>query len=482
VEGGQNLLYVRQLPDIITPDIISDIISYHETYMRPRYKRLKAYYKTHHKIEHREMSDTSKPNNKLIHDYPGYIVNMCVGYFLGKPVAYNSKSSNDSYLSTLQDIFDFNDEADENAEIEKTCSIMGEAFEILFQDEDGKTRFIQVPNDQIIVVYDTTLDPKIKVAVRYYKVLDVNNNTTIKIDVYTAYKISHYTQNGLNYTLDSEEKHYFDEVPVIHYLNNKEQIGDFERVISLIDAYDKQQSNTQNDFDYFTDAYLKIKNMDGTDKEDINQMRENRAIKVGQDGDVEWLVKDMNDAALENYKTRLNKDIHKFSDVPDLSDEAFAGDLSGIAIRFKLFCLEQIASMKERKFKRALQRRIELITNILNIRGGNYIYTDIDMTFTRNIPANLTEIVQMVQGLKGTVSEGTLLAQIPFITDVKAEKDKIKKEQEENPSVNFDTVPPRDAGGEVNGQQPILDEQASADSTQYLQQSGAKESETTAGV
>jgi SPP1 family phage portal protein len=406
--------------------------------MLPRYKKLKRYYKLHHDIEERTIEDSSKPNNKLIHDYPGYIVNMATGYFLGKPVAYSSKSNNNNYLNTLQRMFDYNDESDENAEIEKTCSIQGEAFEIMFQDEDANTRFIQVPNEQIIVVYDTTLDPKIKVAVRYYNVIDQNNNTITKVEVYTADKISYYTlQGGLTYVLDGEVEHYFEEVPIIHYINNAEQIGDFERVITLIDAYDKQQSNTQNDFDYFTDAYLLLVNLSDSDNNDIKDMKNNRIMLVGEGGDARWLIKDINDTALENYKNRLNKDIHKFSNIPDLSDEAFAGDLSGVAIRFKLFCLEQIASMKERKFKKALQRRIELITNILNIKGGNYDYTDIDMSFTRNIPANTTEFVNMVTQLKGTLSEQTLIAQIPFVADPQAELEKVKKEQESSLEYNF---------------------------------------------
>ncbi len=448
------MIVVRSMPDEIDSNIIGNLIDFHKTHLLPRYVKMQKYYKLHHDIEDRTMNDSSKPNNKLINDYPGYIVNMCTGYFLGKPVAYSSKSNDDNYLNTLQGIFDYNDEADENAEIEKTCSIKGEAFELLYQDEDANTRFTQVPNEQIIVVYDTTLDPRIKVAIRYYNIIDEKNNTSTKVEVYTKDKISYYTlKAGLTYVLDSEEEHYFKEVPIVHYINNNEQIGDFERVITLVDAYDKQQSNTQNDFDYFTDAYLKIKNMSDTNNSDINSMKENRVILIEGDGDADWLIKNVNDAALENYKNRLNKDIHKFSDVPDLSDESFAGDLSGVAIRFKLFCLEQIAAMKERKFKKALQKRIELITTILNIKGGNYVYTDVDMSFTRNIPANVTELANMVTQLKGTLSEGTLIGQLPFVTDVQAELDKLKNEQESTldyniPNVNINTS--NNSSGDIN--------------------------------
>ncbi|AKA68537.1 phage portal protein [Clostridium scatologenes] len=449
------MIVIRDIPDIIDSAVIDTLISYHKKNMLPKYQNMQKYYELHHDIENRTIEDSSKPNNKLINDYPGYIVNMCTGYFLGKPVAYSSKSNDDNYLNTLQGIFDYNDEADENAEIEKTCSIKGEAFELAYQDEEANTRFIQVPNEQIIVIYDITLDPKIKIAIRYYDVIDINNTTITKVEVYTADKISYYTKNSQGYVLDEEREHFFKEVPIIHYINNNEQMGDFERVISLIDAYDKQQSNTQNDFDYFTDAYLKIKNMSDTENSDITSMKENRVILIEGDGDADWLIKNVNDAALENYKNRLNKDIHKFSDVPDLSDESFAGDLSGVAIRFKLFCLEQIAAMKERKFKKALQRRIELITNILNIKGGNYTYTDIDMSFTRNIPANVTELVNMVTQLKGTLSEGTLIGQLPFVTDVQAEMDKIKDEQESTldyniPKANSNGNEPNNSSGDIN--------------------------------
>lgn len=445
------MIVVRTIPEEITGDTISTLIEFHKTKMLPKYQKMQQYYELHHVIENMTVEDSSKPNNKLINDYPGYIVNMTTGYFLGKPVAYSSKSNQDNYLNMLQVIFDYNDEADENAELAKSCSIKGEAFELIYQDEDANTRFIQVPNEQILVIYDTTLEPKIKCALRYYDVTSIDNTKKTKVEFYTVNRIAYYVQSGQSYTLEEEKEHYFGEVPVIHYLNNAEQMGDFERVITLIDAYDKQQSNTQNDFDYFTDAYLKIKNMSGTGSEEVNTMKENRVILVEGEGDADWLIKNVNDAALENYKSRLNKDIHKFSDVPDLSDESFAGDLSGVAIRFKLFCLEQIASMKERKFKKALQRRIELITNILNIKGGNYTYTDIDMSFTRNIPANLLELVQMVTQLKGTLSEGTLISQLPFVTDVQAELGKIKQEEESNLDYNIQqTTTPNNTNGDVN--------------------------------
>jgi SPP1 family phage portal protein len=294
--------------------------------------------------------------------------------------------------------------------------------------------------------------------------------------------LKHYDDYLGELTLTDQKDNLFGDVPIIHFKNNYELTGDFEGVISLIDAYDNMQSDSMNDFDYFSDAYLMLKGMEGTDTEDVATMKKNRIILVDDNGDARWLVKDINDTAVENFKKRLNSDIHKFSKTPDLDDEKFSGNLSGIAIKFKLFCLEQLAVMKERKFKKALQRRNELITNMLNLKGADYNYTEVDMTFVRNIPANLVDIATMINDLRGVVSNQTLIAQLPFVTDVQEEMDKVKQEQEENPSINLDNVPSRVDGGGKGGQQPVLDEQASTDSPQHLQQSGTEESKATPGV
>jgi SPP1 family phage portal protein len=89
--------------------------------------------------------------------------------------------------------------------------------------------------------------------------------------------------------------------------------------------------------------------------------------------------------------------------------------------------------VKERKFRRGLQRRLELISNVQVKKLGSFDWRAIDITFTRNIPANELEIAQMVSTLSNVVSTETLLAQIPFVEDVEAEVKRLEKEKESNP-------------------------------------------------
>ena len=425
--------------DKIDQATINDLIKFHSEKLLPRYRYLQRYYEGRHDILDKTVSDESKPNNKLVNDYPGYIVDLITGYFMGKPVAYSSKSGDDTYLQELQDIFDYNDEADENAELAKTASIKGEAFELIYVDENANIRFTQIDDEQTILVYGTEVDSTPVLGVRYYKLHTLNSFDGIEetiVEVYTKTTVSKYKSFGGELSLLEEKEHFFKEVPIIHYLNGKEIQGSFEKIISLIDAYNSAQSDTANDFSYFTEAYLKVTNATFGDGEEatksIQAMKTNRVIELPEGGDASFLTKDINDVAVENYKKRLNQDIHKFAKVPDLSDEQFSGNVSGISIKLKYAALDQSTAIRERKFKRALQRRAELITNILNIKGNNYNYADIDFMFTRCIPSNIVELADVAQKLTGIVSKSTILTILPFITDGASEEEKLKKEQEES--------------------------------------------------
>ncbi|MGL5253907.1 MAG: phage portal protein, partial [Brevinema sp.] len=159
-------------------------------------------------------------------------------------------------------------------------------------------------------------------------------------------------------------------------------------------------------------------------------MKEKMAIILEDGGDIDWLIKQIDDGAMENYKNRLREDMHIFSNVPNMTDEAFGGNLSGVAVSYKLWGLEQVCAIKERKFKKALQRRIELIAHILNIQGGNYNYMDIEVQFRRNKPQNILEIAQIITMLSTELSRETRLKMLPTIENVQDELDKLQEEKQ----------------------------------------------------
>lgn len=380
------------------------------------------------------MRDKSKPNNKIANAYASYITDTLVGYFIGEPISYTS--NDETLLQDLTMIFEYNDEADENAELAKNASIYGVAYELLYlSEEDKMIRFKSLDPKQIIPIFDKSIEGNLLAVIRYYEDYDVvadDTNTIIEV-IDNAY-VRRYRLNT-SLTLLEEYPHYFQMVPVAIFKNNEEERGDFENVISLIDAYDKMESDTLNDFEYFVDAYLALYGFTA-DTDDVASMKENRILLMDEGTSAEWLIKQTSDVYVENMKNRLDADIHKFAKCPNMSDKEFASNASGVAIKFKLLGTENLVSIKERKFKRGLQQRLELMSMINGVLRETFDWRAIDIIFTRNVPSNDTDIANMVNTLRDIVSEETLLAQIPFVENVQDELERLKQEREENKELN----------------------------------------------
>lgn len=428
-------MYRCDIEELTEAGIYTLMKDYKQKHM-PRLEKLQKYYETKNDILDRVYTDKGKPNNKIANGFAKYIVDVLRGYFTGEPVRYVSKNKN--FMSILQQTFDYNDEHNENSRIAKVMGIKGRCFEILYIDEDSKIRFKHVSPDSMFAIYDNSLEENMIAAVRYYNIRKLEAGTTVtKVEVYLKEKTMYYEEDQGTLILLYEKENLFGGVPVIEFVNNDEYLGDFETVISLINAYDKAQSDSLNELEYFADAYLVLQGMPETNKDDVKEMKENRVIVLpdameGEKAGAYWLTKDINDTLVENLKKRLQSDIHKYSMSPDLNDESFAGNLSGVAIEYKLWGLEQAAITKESNFKLGLQRRIELICNMLRIKGqGTFNYLDIEMSFTRNMPTNIPELVTMAQDAAGMISNQTRISLLPFIEDPQAEIDRLKQEQGE---------------------------------------------------
>lgn len=407
----------------MTTELLDKIMELHIT-EEARKQRLSNYYLGEQDILLRSMSDSSKPNNKNVHSYGNYITDSITGYFMGQPVTYAAKSADyEDMVVEMKSIFNYNDEQSINVELAKNASKYGVAYELTYIDENAEIRFKDLDPIHCIPVYSNTLDEDLIYFIRYYND-DIFDSESRAIEVYSKYDATIYSGKKGELRLVDNYPHAFKLVPVSVYYNNTEELGDYELVVSLIDSYDKLTSDSINDFEQFADAYLTLKGMDGTDGNDIAAMKENRVLLLPTEGEAAWLTKAINDTYFQNTINNLDADIHKFAKVPDMMDEAFGSNLSGIAIKYKLIALENKVAVKEAYFKKGLQRRIELINNILSIIGNAYEYLGIDITFHRNLPVNELEAVQMANQVNGLVSDETMLSILPFVNDPAAEIEK----------------------------------------------------------
>ena len=413
---------------MLTSQQIKEAIQKHRTEL-PRYQKLYRYYTGKNDILNRTLPDPLKPNNKIATSYCSLIVDTVVGYFASKPITYLSRSGNQKYLDDLHEIFILNDEEDANAEIVKDFTIFGKCYELVYIDRSGDIRFTQYSPIEMYVEKDS--QDNVLFGIRYWNEKQ-GDSDVIKVEAYDAEGFYYFTSfdNGETFVLDNSIPHYFGEVPIVIYKNNDEEIGDFEKQIPLVDAIDKILSDSANELESFANAYLLIKGYQGTKPEDIQAMRQNGVLLLDNQGDAQWLIKNINNQFQQNFFETIDDLIHIQTATPKLTTEEFSSNLSGIAIGFKLFGLESKCSVKERKMEKALRKRIRLITNILNLKGANYNYTDIQFQFSRNIPQNDMEITQQIVQLANMVDLETRLSWHPKIQNPKQVIEKLKKEQD----------------------------------------------------
>lgn len=417
---------------------IEDIQHFIRLYLKKiaRYRKLENYYRGHHEVLDRA-SVNKTYTNKLVHPYPKYITDFNTGFFMGKGIKYiaadEDSSEDDEFLEKYQDICKYNNERKENLGIAKSCSIKGDSYELLWIDENSQVRFKEVEPENAFLIYSDSLDEEPVFGVRFYS-LDSDGQNVKYVELYDrSGKKVYKTDSKGDTVVVAEEPHYFDGVPLIHFKNNEEMQGDFEQVISLIDAYNAEQSNTLDDMDEFSDAYLALINYQATDKDDIDKMKKNKVLLLDDNGNAKWLIKDVNDGWIENFKLRLNKDIHKFSFTPDFSDEAFGTNVPGVSLRLKMLTSEELRNTKEMYFREAIRKRMDLIGNYLNIINTKELTRGlVEMQFSDSLPQNLLEITQIMRNLASDLSTETRLSLLPFISDPADEMAKKEKEDSEN--------------------------------------------------
>lgn len=414
----------------LTPDLLYKMISKFRLEVEPKLNKYKNYYDGKQAIINKSYSDSTKPCNKIVINLCKNIVDSYCGY-LATPGFISYSSDND--IEVIMDMLRYNDYQAQDADFLLSALIHGVACELMYIDQDGKTRFRQINPTQCFGVYDDTLTGDLMYFVRMYKVSDWDDTDTYNVDVYSDYDVKHYQMTGKQGYLKfiSEEPHYFSQCPAnIFYL--PDEVSIFDCIMSIQDAYNTVLSGEIDDFEAFCDAYLLLTGMDADD-EDIVKMKEDRVLILPQGAVAQWLTKQVNDAQTENILKRLQDSAYRIAQCPDFSSETFVGGVSsGVAIKYRLTGMETRAGKIEAEMKKGLQRRVEIACGIASLKLGEEVFRDINIDFKRNIPQDSSEIINLVNSLKGTVSDATLLAQIPIVDDVNAELDRIQEQKERN--------------------------------------------------
>lgn len=410
----------------MTNVIMMEFLDKHKKQVTDRYEKLYKAYISDHEILHQQAKESYKPDNRIVVNFPKYIVDTMNGFFLGNPIKIVAE---DEAVSDFVEYLDqYNDQDDSNAELSKICSIYGKGYEMYYTDENSELCIAYLTPMEAFVIYDESIIERPLYFVRRYTDRDnvergsISDGTSVR-----NFKIT----GGFSW-VDEWQPHYFKGVPVTEYVENEERQGLFEPVLSMVNAYNKALSEKANDVDYFADAYLKVLGAK-VDNEDIQFIRDTRVLNFeGEDAQkiiVEFMDKPNNDASQENLLNRLERLIFQISMVANISDENF-GASSGIALKYKLQAMSNLEKTKERKFTSGMNRRYKLLFSHPSSNVPADAWMQLKYHYTPNIPANLLEEAQIAAQMEGITSHETQLKVLSIVDNVQAELDRIEEENE----------------------------------------------------
>ena len=413
---------------IPTPEILEYCIKQHQGTLA-RLNKLSDYYDGKQDISNRTFGNPNIPNHKIVANHAKYIVDIATGFLVGNPIAYSG-----SQVDKIMDEYSRMDIISHDTELEKDLSVFGIGYELMYlapvDEGDTEIRIKSIDPRGIFVVTDDTVDKNPLFGVHYQQRFKLDGSLNYYlINVYTEDKIFTYHAKGLSkgqMTLFEESEHYFGAVPVVEYRNNEERQGDFEQQISQFDAYNLLQSDRINESEQRVNSILFIK---GFTLGEDNLTHDSIIETTEKDSDLKWLIKEIKEADNEVLRQSLLDDIHKFSYIPSMTDEHFAGNVSGEAMKYKLFGLLQLLSIKTRYMSKSLRKRLELMRNILNTKGSNIDISDIKITFKPNLPINTNDLASIINQLKGILPLETLIGWLPDIDDPAEQLQKLEEEQ-----------------------------------------------------
>lgn len=421
---------------------LSRMIKHHHEHQRPRLDILDDYYEggnstilqKQRRIE-RHLADHRSP-----HNFAEYVSQFIQGYMCGIPIKVQHDDENINEL-----VMELNAEMDadaHNSDLILDLSIYGRAYELLYRNYEDEDKLALLSPLETFVIYTDTVEKKPIAAVRYYRSTIEDN--VFDVELYTNTRIHYYKSSdagAFELRQTDETDHYFGDVPIVEYTNNRFRQGDYEKVLDLIDLYDAAQADTANYMTDLNDAMLLIKGNVDFDSEEAKRMKESNILLLqtemsvdGKEGsaDAEYIYKQYDVSGVESYKDRIENDIHKFTNTPNMNDESFSGTQSGEAMKYKLFGLEQKRAIKERLFKRSMMHRYRLLNNILSTSSEGAIdLKGLTIKFTPNLPENLiAELDAFFKG-GGKLSQETLLSMLSLVEDPQKEMERLAAETQD---------------------------------------------------
>ncbi len=432
-----------------------------------------------------------------------YISTIASGYFGGKEPQYKVKKINETQKGILKKVFEkvfgdknnsdefqtiidyitkYNDNSSFFYDCVKDYINTGACYGLIYENKDNEVVYAHTSSLTSVAIWNYETPSQKIGLLRYWTENSNNGGLTVHLELITKDYKKHYI-NGIEQKSFSENNKVdfkevkednkevlWNDLPVFA-VENPDGLALFENVMTLIKKHEQVIKNNANIFQYNDEAKLKITGFTPQNEPLIEVQDEEGEIKLDDNGnpimmknparvkedetilnakvfytpdnsgDIDWVIKNINDTASENHKKTCLDLALMVSGVPNVTDQGFTNADNSSALEKKFFPLDQVLQQADKLFEKELLRMWEIITNRINLKKNTeYDFRDIEIILTRNLPTNNQEITDNWLKLRGLLSDKTVIDHLPYDLDSESELAQMDEQNEANIEKNMENM------------------------------------------
>ena len=361
------------------------------------------YYKGKQPILERTKDVRPEILNKVVENRANEIVSFKVGYLMGEPVQYVGRGNDESISESINRLNEFvfaEDKAAKDKELADWFTICGTSYRMVLPDrvddaDEAPFEIYTLDPRETFVVYFNGLGNKPMLGVKYV----VKEDGTKIFSCYT--EDMYYEVKGDK--VIKAEHHILGMIPIIEYPANNARLGAFEIVLPLLDSINQVGSDRMDGVEQFVQALMMFKGVD-IDSEDFDKLKKKGGIKVPVDGDVKYLVQELNQSQTQTLVDYMYQTVLTICGMPNRNGGSSTSDTgSAVIMRDGWSAAEARAKDSELMFKLAEKQFLRLALRITNeLRDMNLKLSNIEIRFTRRNYENIQEKAQVLTTMLST--------------------------------------------------------------------------------
>lgn len=375
------------------------------------------YYRGCQPVLNRKKEVRPEITNKVVENRANEIVSFKVGYLMGEPIQYVSRTDDQGLSKQIEQLnvyMSAEDKAPKDKELSEWAHICGTSFRMILPDPAAGDD----PDEAPFEIY--TLDPRYTFVV-YHNGLGekpVMNVKMVNRDDGTLYSV--YTRDRyfeiMNTEIIRDEPQVFG-LPIIEYPLNSARLGAFEIVLPLLDAINTADSNRMDGVEQFVQALMLFHNVD-IDSKDFDDLRAKGALKFRDadaqlKGEVKYLVEELNQTQVQTLVDHLYETVLTICGMPNRNGGSSTSDTgSAVIMRDGWSAAEARAKDSELTFKAAEKQFLKQALRICrDLTDLSLTLSAIDIRFTRR---NYENVLQKAEVLTTMLNSKQIAPQLAF--------------------------------------------------------------------